>query len=164
MKKKHGSAPKVHTRSGLDSHNEQKHWHPRCQYKRNSGSVPIAAAMIPVRARPPEGFRSRPYSRDAKQTSKPKSRGRPVGGADGLDEGGASTGCHHSSMDGGVRLSTNTDGLQGAPAGPHSRPRRESEEEGRMLHPSWTATVRLPRHGWRTPPPQSWRMVSTTRS
>jgi hypothetical protein len=32
-----------------------------------------------------------------------------------------------------------------------------------MLHPSWAATVRLPRHGWRTPLPQSWRMVSTTR-
>jgi hypothetical protein len=38
--KKHGSAPKIHTRSGLDSHNEQKHWHSRCHYKRNSGSVP----------------------------------------------------------------------------------------------------------------------------
>jgi hypothetical protein len=30
-----------------------------------------------------------------------------------------------------------------------------------MLHPSWAATVRLPRHGSRTPPPQSWRMVAT---
>jgi hypothetical protein len=28
----------------------------------------------------------------------------------------------------------------------------------------WAATVRLPRHGWRAPPPQSWRMVSTPRS
>jgi hypothetical protein len=54
--------------------------------------------------------------------------------------------------------------LQSAPAGPRSRPRHESEEEGRMLHPSWAATVRLPRHGWRTSPPQSWRMVATTRS
>jgi hypothetical protein len=34
----------------------------------------------------------------------------------------------------------------------------------RMLHPGWAATVRLPRHGWRPPPPQSWRMVSTPRS
>jgi hypothetical protein len=33
-----------------------------------------------------------------------------------------------------------------------------------MLHPGWPATVRLPRHGWRAPPPQSWRMVSTPRS
>jgi hypothetical protein len=33
-----------------------------------------------------------------------------------------------------------------------------------MLHPGWAATVRLPRHGWRAPPPQSWRMVSTPRS
>jgi ribonuclease HI len=36
-------------------------------------------------------------------------------------------------------------------------------EDG-MLHPGWAAAVRLPRHGWRTPPPQSWRMVSTPRS
>jgi hypothetical protein len=33
-----------------------------------------------------------------------------------------------------------------------------------MLHPSWTTTVRPPRHGWRTPPPQGRRMVSTARS
>jgi hypothetical protein len=33
-----------------------------------------------------------------------------------------------------------------------------------MLHPGWAATVHLPRHGWRVPPPQSWRMVSTPRS
>jgi hypothetical protein len=39
MGKKHGSVPKIHTCSGLDSHNEQKHWHPRCHYKRNSGST-----------------------------------------------------------------------------------------------------------------------------
>jgi hypothetical protein len=28
----------------------------------------------------------------------------------------------------------------------------------------WAAAVRLPRHGWRAPPPQSKRMVSTPRS
>jgi hypothetical protein len=33
MRKKHGSVPKIHTCSGPDSHNEQKHWHPRCHYK-----------------------------------------------------------------------------------------------------------------------------------
>ena len=27
-----------------------------------------------------------------------------------------------------------------------------------MLHPCQAATVRLPPHGWRTPPPQSWRV------
>jgi hypothetical protein len=31
--------PKIHTCSGLDSHNEQKHWHSKCHYKRNSGST-----------------------------------------------------------------------------------------------------------------------------
>jgi hypothetical protein len=33
MRKKHGSVPKLHTRSGLDSHNVQKHWHSKCHYK-----------------------------------------------------------------------------------------------------------------------------------
>jgi hypothetical protein len=116
------------------------------------------------RTRPPEGSRLRPHSRDANQTLKPKSRGRSVGGADGLDGGEASPSYHHVSTDGDVRLSTNADSWQGAPAGPHSRPRHESEEKDGMLHPSWTAIVRLPRHGWRMPPPQGRRMVSTTRS
>jgi hypothetical protein len=40
MRKKHDPVPKIHTCSGLDSHNEQKHWHSRCHYKRNSDSVP----------------------------------------------------------------------------------------------------------------------------
>jgi hypothetical protein len=31
--------PKLHTCSGLDSHNEQKHWHSKCHYKRNSDST-----------------------------------------------------------------------------------------------------------------------------
>jgi hypothetical protein len=39
MRKKHGSALKIHTCSGPDSHNEQKDRHSRCHYKRNSGST-----------------------------------------------------------------------------------------------------------------------------
>jgi hypothetical protein len=39
MGKKHGSVPNLHTCSGLDSHNEQEHWHSKCHYKRNSGST-----------------------------------------------------------------------------------------------------------------------------
>jgi hypothetical protein len=39
MEKKHGPVPKLHTCSGLDSHNEQKHWHSKCHYKWNSGST-----------------------------------------------------------------------------------------------------------------------------
>jgi hypothetical protein len=39
MRKKHGSAPKIHTCSSPDSHNEQKDRHSRCHYKRNSGST-----------------------------------------------------------------------------------------------------------------------------
>jgi hypothetical protein len=30
---------KIHTCLGLDSHNEQKHWHSKCHYKRNFGST-----------------------------------------------------------------------------------------------------------------------------
>jgi hypothetical protein len=95
--------------------------------------------------------------------------GRPVGGTDGLDGGEAPPQPpprqHRRRR---LPLYQRCDGerrpLRSAPAGPRSRPRHESEEEGGMLHPSWAATVRLPRHGWRTSPPQSWRMVSTTRS
>jgi hypothetical protein len=153
MRKKHGSMPKLHTCSGLDSHDEQEHWHSKCHYRRNSGSVPAgmnnlrtgepagrrtpgdppatsaAVAIVLGRTRPPEGSRSRSRSRDANQLLKPKSGP-----------------------------------LQSAPAGPRCRPRRESEEESGMLHPSCAATVRLLRHGWRTSPPQSWRMFATTRS
>jgi hypothetical protein len=150
MRKKHGSVPKIHTCSGLDSHNEQKHWHSKCHYKRNSGSVPAgmnnlepagrrtpgdppatsaAAAMVPGRTRPPEGPRSRSRSRDTNQLLKPKSGPLPS-----------------------------------APAGPRCRPCLECKEEGGMLHPSWATTVRLPWHGWRTSPPQSWRVFATTRS
>jgi hypothetical protein len=81
---------------------------------------------------------------------------------------------------------------QSASAGPHSRPLHESENgtvpeheyrprgvrrvvrppaqpatvawtEDGMLHPGQAAAVRLPPHGWRMPPPQSWKMVSTPR-
>jgi hypothetical protein len=38
-RKIHGSVPKLHTCSGPDSHNEQKHRHSRCHYKRNSDST-----------------------------------------------------------------------------------------------------------------------------
>jgi hypothetical protein len=73
----------------------------------DSPTTSTAAAMVPGRTEPPEDSRSRPHSRDANQILKPKSRGRFVGGADGLDGGEASSSCHHVSTDGGVRLSTN---------------------------------------------------------
>jgi hypothetical protein len=147
---KHGSVPKLHTCSGLDSHNEQKHWHSKCHYKRNSGSVPrgyersraygatniggpasdlCSSSHGPGWTWPSEGSRSRSRSRDANQLLKPKSGPLPS-----------------------------------APAGPRCRPRRECKGEGGMLHPSWVATVRLPRHGWRTSPPLGWRAIATTRS
>jgi hypothetical protein len=41
MRKKHGSVPKIYTRSGPDSHNERKDRHSKCHYKRNSGSTSV---------------------------------------------------------------------------------------------------------------------------
>jgi hypothetical protein len=121
MKKKHSSVPKIHTRSGLDSRIEQNtgaqgaitngapvpspQQQPWSQYERGHQK-----AFVRV---PTQGTRNRHQSQ--------RTGGRPVGGADGLNEGGASSGCHHISTDGGVRLSTNTDGRQGTLAGPHSR-------------------------------------------
>jgi hypothetical protein len=48
MRGKHGSVPKLHTCSGPESRNEQKHWHSKCHYKRNSGS-PSAGTNNPTR-------------------------------------------------------------------------------------------------------------------
>ena len=56
MRKKHGSVLKLHTCSGIDSHNEQRHWHPRCHHKRNSGSVPEGTSDLgPTGRRTPGG-------------------------------------------------------------------------------------------------------------
>jgi hypothetical protein len=113
---KHGSVPKIHTCSGPDSHNKQKHWHSKCHYKRNSGSIP--AGMDNLHAGEARGATS-----SRRITSK---RGSP----------------------------------QSAPTGPHSCPRHASEEEDGMLHPSWTATARLPQPSLLLPslllPIQGW--------
>jgi hypothetical protein len=150
MRKKHGSVPKLHTCSGLDSHNEQKAlafkvllqtelwFHPRGYGQpracgatniRRPASDLYSSSHGPGWTRPPEGSHSCSRSRDANQLLKPKSGPLPS-----------------------------------APVDPRCRPRRECKEEGRMLHPSWAATVRLPRHGWGMSPPQSWRAIATTRS
>jgi hypothetical protein len=44
---------------------------------------------------------------------------------------------------------------------PSVQPATVARTEDRMLHPGQAAAVRLPPHGWRTPPPQSWRMSSS---
>jgi hypothetical protein len=89
-----------------------------------------------------------------------------MGSADGLVGGEAFSSCHHVSTDGGAHLTANT---APASAGCPKAHRQvlipilatKARTEDGMLHPGWAATVRLPRHGWRAPPPQSWRMVST---
>jgi hypothetical protein len=54
MRKKHGSVPKLHTCSGLDSRNEQKPWHSKCHYKRNFGSPSTGTNNPTPRGRPAE--------------------------------------------------------------------------------------------------------------
>jgi hypothetical protein len=46
-------------------------------------------------------------------------------------------------------------------ATPPVQPATVARTEDGMLDPGQTAAVRLPPHGWRTPPPQSWRMSSS---
>jgi hypothetical protein len=85
---------------------------------------------------------------------------RGAGGVGNLVGREAFSSCHHVNTDGDIRLSTNA-----APASAgRSKAHRlaltpiiatKARIEDGMLHPSWAATVRLPRHGWRTPPPQS---------
>jgi hypothetical protein len=41
---------------------------------------------------------------------------------------------------------------------PPVQPATVARVEDEQLHPVLAAAVRLPPHGWRTPPPQSWRM------
>jgi hypothetical protein len=79
MRKKHGSAPKIHTRSGPDSHNEQKHRHPRCHHKRNSGSTsagtnnPTRLGGLRSNRRPTDGS---PSPAPAAATTTPSTGGR----------------------------------------------------------------------------------------
>jgi hypothetical protein len=48
---------------------------------------------------------------------------------------------------------------QGGPGrGRPARGMTVARVEDGQLHPGQAATVRLPLHGWRTPPPRSWRM------
>jgi hypothetical protein len=150
MRKKHGSVPKLHTCSGLDSHNEQKtlafkvpsqtelrfrprgYERPRVCGVTNIGRLAsdlCSSSHGPGWTRPPGGSCSRSRSRDANKSSKPKSGPLP-----------------------------------NAPADPRCRPRRKCEGEDGMLHPSWAATVRLPRHDWRTTPSRHRRTIATTRS
>jgi hypothetical protein len=80
--------PKLHTCSGLDSHNEQKHWHSKCHYKRNSGST-SAGTNNPTRwggglrsnGRPTNGA---PSPAPAAATTTTSAPGGPNSGSDDL--------------------------------------------------------------------------------
>jgi hypothetical protein len=84
--------------------------------------------------------------------------GRSLGGADGPDGGEAFSSCHHVNTDDDVRLSTNAAPASAGCSKAHRQAltpvlATKARTEDGMLHPSWAATVRLPRHGWRMPPP-----------
>jgi hypothetical protein len=79
--------PKLHTCSGLDSHNEQKHWHSKCHYKRNSVST-SAGTNNPTRwgglrsnRRPTNGA---PSPAPAAATTTTSAPGGPNSGSDDL--------------------------------------------------------------------------------
>jgi hypothetical protein len=127
----------------------------------NSSSDDLRADAAATRPSPTSPLEGRGQAIKAKE---PEARSADGGGnLVGVEDFSS---CHHLSTDGGVHLSTNT-----APASA-GRPKAhrqvltpvlttKARTEDRMLHPGWAATVCLPRHGWRAPPPQSWRMVST---
>ena len=141
----------IHVQASTAAMNK-KPWHLKCHYKRNSGSVP--AGMNNLHTGEPAGRR---VPGDSPATS---AAAAMVPGRTRPPEGSRS---RSRSRDANQPSKPKSGPLQSAPTGPRSRLRHESEEEGGMLHPSWAATVRLPRHGWRTPPPQSWRMVRAPR-
>jgi hypothetical protein len=184
--------PKIPTCSGPDSHNEQTpalkvplqaelQFHSRGYeqppHRRTCGTT-NSGRLASGLCSSSDGPRADATSRRLTFTSplrvqtiyqSQRAGGQSAGGADSLVGGEAFSRCHHLSTDDGVYLSTST-----APASA-GRPKAyrqvlppvlatKTRTEDGMLHPSWAATVPLPRHGWRTPPLQSWGMVSTPRS
>jgi hypothetical protein len=114
MRKKHGSAPKIHTCSGLDGRNEQKHWHPRCHYKWNSGSTSVGTNN-PTRWE--RGLRS---------------NRRPTNGLSSPAPAAATT---TTSAPGGQTAAAMTSGRMLLPGGPRPCPKleRQGRAEGRRV-------------------------------
>jgi hypothetical protein len=110
MRKKHGSVPKIHACSGLDSYNEQKHWLSRCHYKWNSGSTsagtnnPTRLGGLRSNRRPTDGS---PSPAPAAATTTPSTGGRTAA----------------------ARASGRT------PLQPYPRPRRRSRGEDKYKEP-----------------------------
>jgi hypothetical protein len=144
MRKKHGSVPKLHTCSGLDSHDEQKHWHSKCHYKRNSGSVPAG-------------------TNNPTKSGNPRSDHEPTGGPPPPDPATAAT----TSAPGGEAASAAASGQVLRQEGSHpqrtrtSHSGRETETQG-YWRPSQVTAAHLSRHGWRKSP-RNWRMPFSPR-
>ena len=128
MKKKHGSVPKLHICSGLDSHNEQTHWHSKCHYERNSGS-PSAGTNDPT-----------PWGRPAEQQ---KTDERLAAARSNHDDNHPRPG-QRSGLGSSFGAGVTTGGL--SPAEDENQPFRQGDGDPGPLAPY------LSRHGWRKSP------------
>jgi hypothetical protein len=128
MRKKHGSVPKSHTCSGLDSRNEQTHWHSKCRYKQNSGS-PFAGTNNPT-----------PWGRPAEQQ---KTDERLAAARSDYDDNHPRPG-QRSGLGSSFGAGVTTGGL--SPAGDENQPFRPGDGDPGLLAPC------LSRHGWRKSP------------
>jgi hypothetical protein len=144
MRKKHGSVPKLHTCSGLDSRDEQKHWHSRCHYKRNSGS-PSAGANNPTPWGGPAGQQKTDERLVAARSDYNGNHPRPG---------------RRSSFGSGFGAGVTTGGL--SPAEDENQPFRPGTETQGYWRPSRVTAAHLSRHGWRKSP-RSWRMPFSPR-
>jgi hypothetical protein len=168
-----------------------RHRHSRCHYKRNSGSTPAGTNNLhtkePAGRRNPRrlasdlcsssnGPRTDAAARRLSFVSPLKGR-KPDIKAKEPEVGPwvALTGLSAEKLSPAATTSAPTAASTNTASASAGRPKAhrqvltpvlatKARTQDGMLHPSWAATVRLPRHGWGTPPPQSWRMVSTHRS
>jgi hypothetical protein len=79
--------PKLHICSGLDSHNEQKHWHSQCHYKRNFDSTSAGTNNPTRRGEPAEQQKTderRTVTRSSSSDDDDFCSGGPNSGSDDL--------------------------------------------------------------------------------
>jgi hypothetical protein len=163
MRKKQGFMPKIHTCSGPDSHNEQT----------PAFKVPLQTEL---RFRP-RGYEQPPHRRACGTTNSwwlasDLSFASPLKGREPdikakEPEFGpwvALTGLSAEKLSPAATTSAPTTASTNTAPASAGRPKAHQQvltpilatkartEDG-MLHPSWAATVRLPRHGWGTPSP-----------
>jgi hypothetical protein len=155
--------PKIPTCSGLDSHNEQT---PALQ-------VPLQTELRFC----PRGYKQPPHRRACNlhnSSHGPRTDAATGGLSFASPLKGREPDIKAKEPEVGPRVALTVSSAE-KPTSPAGRPTAhrqvltpvlatKARTEDGMLHPSRAATVRLPQHGWRVPPPQSWGMVSTPRS